>query len=150
VTILFYFKLGLIVFWELWYLIAFATNLCESFLALGVLPKTWPFASGNLRGVIQATKTYSASKWLPWLLFSGVLSCQLLAVCLFGWGIISSVSAGSFNSVATNAAFLVGLGLWAAFMLADEILKQYDVEHSHVLFFIAQLVSFVALHVLPS
>ena len=37
-----------------------------------------------------------------------------------------------------------------AFMLADEILKQYDVEHSHVLFFIAQLISFVALHVLPS
>lgn len=149
-TIFFYFKLALIVFWGWWYLIAFATNLCESFQGLGVLPKTWPFASGNLRGVIQATKTCSTSKSLPWLLFSGVLSCQLLAACLFGWGIISSVSAGSFNSAATNAAFLVGMGLWAAFMLADETLKQYDVEHSHVLFFIAQLVSFVALHVLPS
>jgi hypothetical protein len=42
------------------------------------------------------------------------------------------------------------LGLWAAFMLADEILKQYDVEHSHVLFFIAQLVTFVSFYVLPS
>ena len=94
-------------------------------------------------------KTYSAPWWLPWLLFTGILCFQLLVVFLFGWAIISSAG-GTLNAVAINAAFSSGVALWAAFMLADEILKQYDAEHSHVLFFIAQLLTFVSLSVLPS
>ena len=149
-SIIFYFKLGLLVFWGLWYSIAFSTNLCECLERLRVLPKAWPFASGNLRDVTQAVKTYSASGWLPWLMFCGVLCSQLLVAFLFGWAIISSGSAGSLNWGAINAAFISGLGLWAAFMLADEVFKQYDAEHSHVLFFIAQLATFISLYVLPS
>lgn len=114
------------------------------------MPHAWPFASGNFRGVTQALNTYSGSRWLPWLLFSGVLCSQLLVVCLYGWAVISSGSAGSLNWPAIDAACASGLGLWAAFMLADEIFKQYDVEHSHVLFFIAQLVTFVSFYLLPS
>ncbi len=149
VNTIFYFKLGLLVFWGVWYLIAFSTNLCECFERLRILPKAWPFASGNFRSVTQAVKMYSASQSLPWLLFAGVLSSQLLVVLLFGWAIISS-AAGALNSQAVNAAFIAGIGLWAAFMLADEIFKQYDAEHSHVLFFIAQLVTFISVYMLPS
>jgi hypothetical protein len=68
---------------------------------------------------------------------------------LFVWAVISS-AAGSLDPEAVNAAFTAGLSLWATFMLADEIFKQYDAEHSHVLFFIAQLVTFISLYVLPS
>ncbi len=32
-------KLGLLVFWSLWYVIAFSTNSCKTFQALGVLPQ---------------------------------------------------------------------------------------------------------------
>ena len=148
-TTIFYFKLGLLVFWGAWYIIAFCTNLCECFERLRILPKSWPFASGNLRSVTQAVKTYSASRWLPWLLFAGVLCSQLVVIFLFGWAVISS-AAGSLDSEAVNAAFTAGLSLWAAFLLADEIFKQYDAEHSHVLFFIAQLITFISLYVLPS
>ena len=42
-----------------------------------------------------------------------------------------------------------GLGLWGAFMLADEFCKEYDTERTHVLFFTAQLVTLMALHILP-
>jgi len=49
-----------------------------------------------------------------------------------------------------NAAFACGLGLWAAFMIADEIFKQYDTQRSHVLFFGAQLLTLLVLHALPS
>jgi hypothetical protein len=149
VSTYFFIKLGLLAFWGLWYLIAFSTNLCESFKTLGVLRNTWPFASENLRAVTEAIKIYSASRWLPRVLFSGVLFAQLLAGFLFGWATISSFAAGYLNSAAINAAFAAGLGLWAAFMLVDEILKQYDTEHTHALFFIAQLVTFVALVALP-
>jgi len=95
-------------------------------------------------------KRYRLPAWLPRLLFSGVLLWQLLAVSCFGWAIISSVTAGSLNRDLMNAAFMTGSGLWAAFMIADEILQQYDAEHAHVLFFIAQLASFATLYVLPS
>ena len=149
VSSIFYFKLGLLLFWGFWYFIAFCTNLCECFERLRILPKAWPFASGNLRGVSDAVKTYSASAWVPWLLFCAVVCFQLFVVLLFGWA-ISSSAAGSLNSEAVNAAFTAGLALWAAFMLTDEIFKQYDVEHSHVLFFIAQLVTFISFYVLPS
>jgi hypothetical protein len=83
-------------------------------------------------------------------MFCGVVCVQLLVAFLFGWAIISSGSAGALNWWAMNIAFISGLGVWAAFMLGDEIFKQYDAEHSHVLFFIAQLVTFLALYVLPS
>ena len=146
----FFLKLGLLVFWGAWYLTAFATNLCDMFQALGILPNTWRFASGNLQSVIKATAIYSTRRGLPHLLFIGVLCWQLLVSSLFGWAVVSSVSAGAMNVDAINAAFFSGLGLWAGFMLADEIFKQYDTEHAHVLFFIAQLMTFVALHVLPS
>jgi hypothetical protein len=43
-----------------------------------------------------------------------------------------------------------GIGLWAAFMIADEITIKYAYEQSHELLFVAQLVSLVAMHVLPS
>ena len=120
------------------------------------MPRVWPFASGNFRGVAQALKTYSGSRWLPWLLFCGVLCSQLLVVCLYWWAVISSGSSGSLNWTAIKATTIrrrepdTPLRVWAAFMLADEILKQYDVEHSHVLFFMAQLVTFVSFYVLPS
>jgi hypothetical protein len=147
---LFSVKLGLLVFWGAWYVAAFSTNLCDMFQALRVLPATWRFASGNLQSVIKTTAIYSSPRWLPQVLFVGVLCWQCLVWMAFGWAIISSVSAGAINADAMNAAFFMGLGLWAGFMLADEIFKQYDTEHAHVLFFIAQLVTFVALHVLPS
>jgi hypothetical protein len=149
-SIFFSFKVGLLVFWWLWYWIALFTNLCEGFQALRVLPRTWPFASGNLRAVTKAINTYSDSRWIPRLLFTGILCFQFLTVLLFGWATISSVWDMSLNSRAINAAFGGGLGLVIGFMLADEILKQYDTEHSHVLFFIAQLISLLALYILPA
>lgn len=133
----------------MWYLIAFFTNLCDGFEALRVLPKTRPFASGNLNAVRRATKSISASPSLPQLLFAGVACWQFLAVLLFGWATVSSLAAGSLDLAATNAAFLAGLGLWAGFLIADEILKQYETEHSHVLFFMAQLLTLVAVWTLP-
>lgn len=115
-----------------------------------MFPKTRPFASGNLNAVCQATKSISASRSLPRLLFAVVVCWQFLAVVLFGWALVSSLSAGSLDVGATNAAFLAGLGLWAGFLIADEILKQYETEHSHVLFFMAQLLTLVAVYTLPA
>lgn len=143
-------KLGLLFFWGLWFSIVFLTNLFEGFRVLRVVPTTWKYASHNFKPVAQATATYHAPPWLPRVLFSGILLWQLLAVVFFARATILSFIGGSVGWGPANVAFAVGLSLWAAFMIADEVFKEYDTQRSHVLFFIAQLVTLVALHVLPS
>ncbi|HET8720516.1 MAG TPA: hypothetical protein VFM24_00715, partial [Nitrospira sp.] len=96
------------------------------------------------------TSRYSVSRRLPGFLFFGVLCWQVAAVVLFTSAIAVSALAGALDSQAVNAAFIAGLSLWSAFMLADELLQQYDVEHAHVLFFMAQLLTLIALHQLPA
>ncbi|HET7909750.1 MAG TPA: hypothetical protein VFL19_03490 [Nitrospira sp.] len=143
-------KLGLLLFWALWYLFALTTNLCEGFEQLRIFPRTWSFASRNFRAIAQATSRYSVSRRLPGFLFFGVLCWQVAAVVLFTSAIAVSALAGALDSQAVNAAFIAGLSLWSAFMLADEFLQQYEVEHAHVLFFMAQLLTLIALHQLPA
>jgi hypothetical protein len=43
----------------------------------------------------------------------------------------------------------VSLGLWAAFLVADEVFIAYPVEATHLRLFIAQLVTLLAVEVLP-
>ena len=48
-----------------------------------------------------------------------------------------------------SIAFGLSLSLLAAFILVDELCTEYDTEHGHILFFIAQVVTMIALAVLP-
>ena len=74
---------------------------------------------------------------------------QLAVAALFAWAAGASLLDGRLDWRAVNLAFGAGIGLWAAFMLADEIVLKYEFERTHELLFIAQLVSLVAMHVLP-
>ena len=117
---------------------------------MDVFPVTWKFASRNFQSVVKACACYCASPWLPKLLFTGVIVWQLIAVVLYGWAFMASLREGMIERAEVNAAFACSLGLWAAFMISDEIFKEYDTQRSHVLFFIAQLFSLLAMYVLPS
>jgi hypothetical protein len=141
---------GLLFFWTAWLAVVFFTNLCSGLKALGVLPDTWKFASQNFRAVTAATAIYHAPRWVPALLFTGVIAWQLVAVLLFGWAFVSSVTTGRLAWGPIHAAFATALALWAAFMITDEICKQYDTQSSHVSLFTAQLLTLVSLHLLPS
>jgi hypothetical protein len=143
-------KLGLVSFWGTWFLLVFCTNFFEACKVLHVLPCTWKFSSHNFQPVHLATTEYHAPLWVPKLLFSGILLWQLLIIMLYGWAIFSCVTTRSLIWGPVNSAFTGGLCLWGAFMLADEFFKEYDTERSHVLFFSAQLITLIALHVLPS
>lgn len=73
-----------------------------------------------------------------------------MTVLLFGSATVSSLKQWSLSWELIDTAFAAGLDLWAAFMLADELCRQYDPERAHVLFLTAQLITLVALHLLPS
>lgn len=143
-------KLGLLSFWGLWFVLVFFTNLFEGLKVLHRISWTWKFASHNYQPVVLATAEYHAPLWLAKVLFSGVLLWQLITVLIFGWAIAASLEQVSLDWGLVDAAFAAGLSLWGAFMLADEFFKEYDTERTHVQLFIAQLVTVVALHILPS
>jgi hypothetical protein len=147
---LFTLKLALLSFWAAWFAIVFLTNLFSGIKSAGVLPESWKFASKNYAAVAKATSLYQAPPWVPRLLFLGVVLWQLVAAALYGWAFASSLETRMVDWSAVNTAFAAGLGLWAAFMIADEITIKYAYEQSHEMLFIAQLVTLVALYLLPA
>jgi len=142
-------KLGLIAFWGIWFTIVLLTNVFAALRALRVVPQKWKFASQNFELVVRATSRYQSPRWLAGILFCGVVLWQLITVVMFGSAFASSLAAGSLDWIRVNAAFSVGIALWAAFMIADEIFMQYNNERSHVLLFVGQLVTLVTLYLLP-
>ena len=143
------FKFGLLCFWTLWHSIVLLTNLLEGLKQLRVLPAGWMFASKNYEAIIHATRKYHPAPWIPRLLFSGVLLWQLLILVGFGWSLVASVRSGWMHPDYVTIAFGLSLSLLAAFIIADELCTEYDTENGHILFFIAQLVTVMALGVLP-
>lgn len=137
-------KLGLILFWAVWLSLVLLTNVLAGLKALGLLPESWKFASDNYQAILKTIGNYSWPEWLGGLLFLGVILWQGLAMLLF-WRAVLAYPAGP-EPVYT--AFAASLGLWAAFMLADEIFTAYRQENAHAQFFIAQLATLLALQLL--
>jgi hypothetical protein len=142
-------KLALVAFWSLWFAVVFFTNLCSAARALGWLPETWRLSSRNYEAVVKATSVYRPPAWLPAALFAGVMLWQLAATILLvrAWAVSARGPALDFGAVDT--AFTAAIGLWAAFMIADELTLHYEFERTHELLFVSQLATLVALHLLP-
>jgi hypothetical protein len=149
-TTLFLLKLALLFFWAAWFCVVSVTNLFSALKAAGFVGVAWKFASTNYEAVAKAVSLYGAPSWVPALLFGAVVTWQVAAASLYAWAFCASFAAEAIAATAVNAAFAAGIGLWAAFMIADEITIKYAYEQSHELLFIAQLASLVAMHVLPS
>jgi hypothetical protein len=135
-------RLGLLLFWSLWLTIVFLTNACEGLKLLGWLPERWKFASRNIEEIQEAITVYSPPGWLPGLLFAGVIAWQAVAAALMWRAAFTYAHDGTSAAL---PAFAASLGLFAAFMLADEACKAYNHQSSHLLIFIAQLVTLLAL-----
>ena len=143
------FKRGLLLFWAAWFTVVMATNACDALKELGLLGPRWHFASGNFGFIEETTARYYVPTWVNAILFLGVIAWEATAALLF-W-----LACGETRSHAANVArylypaFSAGLALWAAFIMADELLIAYPVEGTHLRLFTAQLVSLLAIVLLP-
>jgi len=139
---------GLTLFWALWFAIVFFTNLFGALRAAGAVGADWKFASKNYESVARAVSLYSAPSWVPRALFAGVLAWQLAAAFLYAAAFCAFASGGAASMGLVDTAFGTGIGLFAAFMLADEITIKYAYEQAHELLLIAQLASLALVHAL--
>jgi hypothetical protein len=129
----------LLYFWAAYFTIVLATNACDAAKAAGLLDASWAFASGNYGFVCETTARYGTPGWVNASFFAGVLLWEAAAAASFWW------AAFAYNRRSIYAAFTVGLALWAAFLLADEIFITYPVAATHLRLFIAQLVTLLVI-----
>jgi hypothetical protein len=139
-------KLALLAFWTAWFAVVFLSNLFGALKAMGRLPASWVFASANYEAVVKATGGYRPPRWLPPLLFAGVLAWQLALAVASGCALWASCRAGAIDLSLAGAALGGGMLLWAAFMLADEVTLKYEFERTHELLFLSQAATLGLMH----
>lgn len=134
-------------FWAVWLTVVTTTNLLDAVKALGNLPPGWPIASGNYRLLVEATAIYRPAPWVNGVLFGGVIVWEAVAAALFWRAGVLHGKPGEVES--RNAAFTVSLGLWMAFLLADEILINYSLAGTHSRLLTAHLASLLVVALVP-
>lgn len=140
-------KRCLLFFWALWLSVVFLSNLADAARELGLLDRTWAFASGNFKFIQETTARYAVPDWLNATLFAGVILWEAIA-CLLFWR-AGSIYHERSSRKALYSAFTMSLLLWAGFLLADEIFIAYPQEAVHLRLFVAHLVTLLAIELLP-
>jgi hypothetical protein len=141
-------KQGIVAFWACYFSIVFLTNLLDALKALEILGDGWEFASGNYPFLQSTTEIYGTPEAINALLFAGVIVWEGLAAGLM-WRALGRFGDREGRLPALAVAFAAGLALFAGFVLADEIFIAYEVEGTHFRIWIALLVSYVGLRLLP-
>jgi hypothetical protein len=132
---------GLLGFWALYFAIVALSNLADLLRSLDVLPAGWSWVSGNLAFVGASTGKFGVPAWLNPTLLAGVVAWQLLAAVLL-WR-----AAREPDGRWLGPAFVMSIGLWAVFILLDEVLLIFETgaEATHLRLLIAQLLTLVLL-----
>jgi hypothetical protein len=137
------FKRGMVGFWFAWWLIAFLTDLLGGMKHAGALSYDW-ISDSNYPFLVKSLALYHAPGWLTIVFFIGITAWSLLAALLFCHAFFSA----DFLSRA-KSAFIISLGLWLAFFLADQIIMNFDLEQNHMVQGGFELLSFLAMYILP-
>jgi hypothetical protein len=114
---------ALLLFWSAWLALVFLSSLQDGFKALGVLPGSCGFVSGDFPVVLRATSRYGTPPVLTGLLSTGLLAWEAASALLFGLAALRP-RAGARSGL-RYAAFAVGLSLWGALLLAAEVFLVY-------------------------
>lgn len=143
------FKKGIILFWTLWWLIAFWTDLVGGLAHLGVLKQTWA-PDTNFPFLVKAFAIYPVPLWVPQLAFIGILAWSLLSALAFCWASMSLHRGQSCWMHRADLAFIVSLSFWLAFFIADQLMMQYDLEENHMVQGGFQLLCYLSIYLLPN
>jgi len=141
-------KRSLLLFWAVWLTVVFLSNLADAGKAVGLLGESWAFASGNFKVIKETTARYAIPDLVNAILFAGVILWQLVATLLF-WGAAWAFRGRQSGHRILYLAFTTSLLLWGVFLIADEVLIAFPLASTHFRLFIAQLVTLLAIELLP-
>jgi hypothetical protein len=118
----------LLLFWALYFSLVLCSNSTDALKALGMLPADWVFASGNYAMVQKVVGIYHSPGWLAGLFYTGVLVWQAVGSVLLWRAFAATVRQTQHGQMAAYQALTVTIGLWAAFILADEFFLAYEMS----------------------
>jgi hypothetical protein len=143
---------GLLFFWSAWFSVVFSTNLADGLRQAGLLPTGWRFTSGNFQLINQSIGIYSLQESWAAILFGAVVLVQLGAAMVFWRAFLDRDTVTKPDNPKVLQAFVLGIGLFAAFLVADEFFVVYDrlsgLETTHLLVLCGLLLSYLVIHVL--
>ncbi len=145
-------KQGIILFWAVWLTLVVILNLLDVLKNTGVLSTNWKFNSGNFPFMQAVVKVYGTPNAITWALYAGAIVWEIVAIVLL-WAALGTFDPSNLRLV--NLAFLVNLALWAVFVIMDEIflaflVPGFNIMETHRSLFTANLVSLMAIHLLPN
>jgi hypothetical protein len=139
-----------LIFWAAWLSVIVATNVLDALVAMGGLPNSFKFVSGNWSWINQVMDPLGVPRELQAVLFGGAIAWEALAATLFWWAVASYRGRPLVQEKATVYACGVNLALWATFQVLDEVFLAYKPEEVHRAIFISQVATLLLLHLLPS
>jgi len=142
------FKKILIIFWTLWWLIAFWTDVVGAFAHVGALAASWA-PDTNYPFLAASLKMYNVPDWLTAALFACILLWSLASTLTFCWATIGLSHARAVWMKRMQIAFIVSLTFWLAFFLADQFVMKFDLEENHMVQGGFQLLTYLAMYLLP-
>lgn len=143
-----FFKWVIVAFWALWWLIAFLTDVAGGLKELGVFSPVW-LSSTNYQFMLQTLAPFGAPHWLSAVFFIGIIAWSGTSTVLLARAALTPMQPQSRWKQRVNAGFIVSLGLWFAFYLADQVVMKFDLEENHMVQGGFQFLCFMALHLLP-
>jgi hypothetical protein len=138
----------LLLFWAAWLSIVVITNVLDGLRALGTLPDSFKFVSGNWRWINEVMDPLGVPRGLQAFQFAGAITWEALAAVLFWRAVATYRGRPLVHERATVYACGVNLALWAAFQVLDEVFLAYQSEGVHRVIFVSQIVTLLALHLL--
>ncbi len=143
-----YFKKMIVLFWLLWWITAFLTDFIGGLNTIGITNIKW-FAGENYPFLVQNLTPLGIPTPFIVISFVGIIVWLFLSMVLFAWAAFTPMEPRQPWLKRVDAAFMVSLGLWAAFFLADQTIMNFPLEENHMVQGGFQLLCYLAIYLLP-
>lgn len=135
---------SIVLFWALWTSIVTITDAINLLQKLNLMPEHLKFTSGNYDLVLRNLSIYHLNVFSVAIFLFTVIVLWALIIAVLFWKALFYFKKNAqtyFNT--TCFAFAILLAMHFVFILADEILIQYPLEHGHMARTVFIFVSFL-------
>ena len=136
---------GLLLFWGIYFTMAGTGNAVDWSTQHGYRGRLFRSSSKNLELMERVARRHGSGASAIKALFAAIMSWEFLSAATY----LSALGLYlTGNTSLLPYAFFIGMGLFAGLILGNEAFVYYDDEEEHVVMFLAQLVSYIAVVVL--
>ncbi len=146
---IFYLKMGLLLFWTLWFTLAFFSNLFDLLQTYHIFTSI-SFHSGNWKALASVISIYHMSPLVLSILFYCDLFAEVIILFLLVKSIFYFYRHNNNYWKYVNLAFIFSIGLWCVFIIMEEIFIAYAFEATHIRLCIFEILSLFVFHLLSS